>query len=206
MGTVVRKPARLAACLAVLAGMNGACDRAQAPLDDPWFVDATTASGLVFTHYNGRTGQFYYPEVIAPGAALLDSDGDGDLDVFVIQSADFTPGDGHAPTPQSRFFRNDLRVAADGTRALKFTDATAHSGLALSGYGMGVAAGDFDNDGCVDLLATSLDGNRLLHNDCHASSPTSRCEAALPPPGGAYRRRSSTSTAMAGSTSSSGTT
>jgi hypothetical protein len=167
MGSAVSNRGRLAVCLAVLSGLSGACQRAQAPLDGDWFIDATTASGLAFTHHNGRTGKFYYPEVMAPGAALLDSDGDGDLDVFLIQSADFTPRDRDGPTtPQTRFFRNDLRVAADGTRTLRFTDATAQSGLALSGYGMGVAAGDVDNDGCVDLLTTSLDGNRLLHNNC----------------------------------------
>lgn len=162
----MRRGARVAACLVILAGLSAACHRAPAPLDGPWFIDATSTSGLVFTHHNGRTGQFYYPEVIAPGAALLDSDGDGDLDVVLIQSQDFTPPDGHEPTAQIRFFRNDLRVAADGTRTLTFTDVTAQSGLGLTGYGMGVAAGDFDNDGCVDLLATSLDGNRLLRNDC----------------------------------------
>ena len=166
MGTGVRNRVRLAAYLAMLAGLAGACHRTHAPVDGPWFIDATTASRLVFRHHNGRTGQFYYPEVIAPGAALFDSDGDGDLDVFLVQSQDFASTDGHGPAPHSRFFRNDLRVAADGTRTLTFADATDASGLALTGYGMGVAAGDVDNDGCVDLLTTSLDGNRLLRNDC----------------------------------------
>ena len=135
--------------------------------DNPWFVDVTAESGLAFVHHNGRNGEFYYPEVIAPGAALFDSDGDGDLDVYLIQSADLSPRNGPGPSLQSRFFRNDLRVMSDGTHRLRFTDATAESGLGGSGYGMGVAAGDIDNDGCVDLLTTSLDGNRLLRNDCH---------------------------------------
>jgi len=130
-------------------------------------VDATKQAGLAFTHHNGRTGQFYYPEVIAPGVALFDMDGDGDLDVFFVQSRDFGSSDGGTATSGSRLFRNDLQVASDGTRTLRFTDVTAASGIALSLYGMGVAAGDYDNDGCPDLLVTSLDGNRLLHNDCH---------------------------------------
>ena len=165
MGTGVRERVRLAACLALLAGFTGSCSRAQDSLEGPWFVDATRASGLSFTHHNARTGQFYYPEVIAPGAALFDSDGDGDLDLFLVQSRDFTPDKGDGAM-RSRFFRNDLRVAADGTRTLTFTDATASSGLGLAAYGMGVAAGDIDNDGCVDLLATSLEGARLFRNDC----------------------------------------
>jgi len=157
---------RALVCGAVLANLTIACARTPAPTPSAWFVDATAASGLVFTHHNGRTGQFYYPEVIAPGVALFDSDGDGDLDVYLIQSADFGTRSGHAAM-QSRFFRNDLQVMADGTRRLSFTDDTVRSGLGVSGYGMGVATGDIDNDGCVDLLTTSLDGSRLFRNDCH---------------------------------------
>jgi hypothetical protein len=166
MRSSVKRTVRLAACAAVLVGLSTACARTQERIGDPWFVDATAASGLAFTHHNGRTGQFYYPEVIAPGAALFDADGDGDLDVLLIQSTDFGPRSAQSPAQHSRFFRNDLRIGADGARSLKFTDATAASGLGMSGYGMGVAAGDIDNDGCVDLLTTSLDGTRLLRNDC----------------------------------------
>ena len=157
---------RALVCGAVLANLTIACARTPAPTPSAWFVDATAASGLVFTHHNGRTGQFYYPEVIAPGVALFDSDGDGDLDVYLIQSVDFGTRSGHAAM-QNRFFRNDLQVMADGTRRLSFTDDTVRSGLGVSGYGMGVATGDIDNDGCVDLLTTSLDGTHLFHNDCH---------------------------------------
>ena len=157
---------RALVCGAVLANLTIACARTPAPTPSAWFVDATAASGLVFTHRNGRTGQFYYPEVIAPGVALFDSDGDGDLDVYLIQSVDFGTRSGHAAM-QNRFFRNDLQVMADGTRRLSFTDDTVRSGLGVSGYGMGVATGDIDNDGCVDLLTTSLDGSRLFRNDCH---------------------------------------
>jgi hypothetical protein len=153
-------------CLALLAGAVPRCGGTPAPRPEPWFVDATGATGLAFTHHNGRTGAFYYPEVIAPGVALFDADNDGDLDVFLVQSRDFGAPGGADAALHSRFFRNDMRVASDGSRTLRFTDATASSHLGLSLYGMGVAAGDFDNDGCVDLLVTSLDGNRLMRNDC----------------------------------------
>jgi hypothetical protein len=112
-------------CVAALAVLTAACARTPAPDQSAWFIDATAASGLSFIHHNGRTGRFYAPEVIAPGVALFDSDGDGDLDVYLIQSED----------GQGRFFRNDLQVMADGTRRLSFTDDTVRSGLGVSGYG-----------------------------------------------------------------------
>ena len=163
----VRTTARLAACAAVLLGLSSACSRTQESIDGGWFADATAASGLAFTHHNGRSGLFYYPEVISPGAALFDADGDGDLDVLLIQSDDFGSRNSEGSAARgSQLFRNDLRVNADGTRSLVFVDVTSASGLGPSGYGMGVATGDIDNDGCVDLVITSLDGTRLFRNDC----------------------------------------
>ena len=155
-------------CTAAVAGLAiAACNRTPQAGGESWFVDGTMASGLAFSHTNGRTGQFYYPEVIAPGVALFDADGDGDLDVLLMQSSGFSPRGTQPVTERSRFFRNDLQVKPDGSRSLTFVDATAQSGLDVSGYGMGVATGDIDNDGCVDVLTTSLDGTRLFHNDCH---------------------------------------
>jgi len=169
MRTQINMPLRwmwLAVVISAVGLTPGGC-RDRRPPQDSWFVDATESSGLAFSHHNGRTGRFYYPEVIAPGVAVFDSDGDGDLDVFLVQSEGLDSATGHGPARVSRLFRNDLHAGADGTPALTFTDVTSTSGLTLSSYGMGVAAGDVDNDGCVDLFVTSLDGSHLFHNNCH---------------------------------------
>ncbi|MEM6796084.1 MAG: CRTAC1 family protein, partial [Acidobacteriota bacterium] len=100
------------------------------------------------------------------GVALVDYDNDGDLDVYLVQGHDLSQG-GKAPagSPSDRLLRNDLRVAADGSRSLRFVDVTAESGVAVTrGYGMGVAAGDFDNDGWTDLYLTNWGENQLLRN------------------------------------------
>jgi enediyne biosynthesis protein E4 len=129
------------------------------------------ASGLRFTHVNGMSGDLTMPEILGPGVALFDYDNDGDLDVFVLQGqplgakAGGGPPQGHQPSLTGKLFRNDLEVHADGTRTLRFTDVTARSGIVASGYGMGVATGDFDNDGFVDLYLTNFGANQLLHNN-----------------------------------------
>ena len=134
-----------------------------------WFVDRAKEAGLDFVHVNGMSGQFYMPEVIGSGVALFDYDQDGDLDVYLVQGQPLGPG---APasrggTPLTdRLYRNDLRVEADGTRRLHFTDVTAQSGIDARGYGMGVAVGDIDNDGRPDLYLTKFDApNQLFHNN-----------------------------------------
>jgi hypothetical protein len=134
-----------------------------------WFVDRAGESGLDFVHVNGMSGQFYMPEVLAPGVALFDYDGDGDLDVYLVQGQPLGPGApaSRAGTPLTdRLFRNDLQVNAAGVRRLQFTDVTAQSGITPRGYGMGVAVGDVDNDGRPDLYLTKFNApNQLFHND-----------------------------------------
>jgi hypothetical protein len=142
----------------------------QEPAGD-WITEEAAASGIDFVHFNGMSGERYYPEIMAPGLGVFDYDNDGDLDVYLVQSqmlgkkplsaAIFPP---KVPL-QDRLYRNDLSVNADGTRTLRFTDVTAASGIDLQTYGMGVAAGDYDNDGFVDLYRTSLSGSTLLHNN-----------------------------------------
>jgi len=143
-------------------------------LNVDWFVDRAEESGLKFRHVNGAEGKFYYAEVIAPGAGLVDYDNDGDLDVFLVQGGSLLNVGFRIPNPESRssgsrLFRNDLALNADGTRTLRFTDVTEASGIVSRGYGMGVATGDFNNDGCVDLYLTSLGPNQLFRNNCNGT-------------------------------------
>jgi hypothetical protein len=118
-------------------------------------------------HFNGMSGQFYYPEIMPPGVALFDYDNDGDLDVFIVQGQMLGNKPLSAATRQpqgplnSRLFRNDLK---DGQ--LHFTDVTSASGIVTKGYAMGVATADFNNDGCVDLYVTELGPNQLFKNNC----------------------------------------
>jgi len=147
---------------------GGAAPAPPVPAED-WFVDGAGASGLAFVHVNGMSGRFYMPEVLAPGVAFLDYDHDGDLDIYLVQGQPLGPGApaSRAGTPLTdRLYRNDLQVAADGSRRLRFTDVTAQSGIAPRGYGMGVAVGDIDNDGRPDLYLTKFNApNQLLRNN-----------------------------------------
>jgi enediyne biosynthesis protein E4 len=160
-----------AACLAFffLAGCKASPPAASVPAATlpEYFTERAKESGLDFVHFNGMSGEFYYPEIMPPGVALFDYDNDGDLDVFVVQGQMLgkKPLSAASPQPQgslnSRLFRNDLR--SDGPH---FTDVTASSGIVTKGYAMGVATGDFDNDGCVDLYVTMIGPNQLFRNNC----------------------------------------
>ena len=134
-----------------------------------WFTDQARQTGLDFVHFNGMSGKFYQPEIMAPGVALFDFDNDGDLDVYLVQGRMLGPGTPLIPPPsgelEGRLYRNDLEIKPDGTHTLKFTDVTAHSGIHTRGYGMGVATGDIDNDGWIDLYITGFGGNQMFRNN-----------------------------------------
>src|SRR5262245_65461250 len=98
------------------------------------------------------SGRYYFPEVMPPGAGLLDFDNDGDLDVFLVQGRMLGASQtiDRATPLGGRLFRNDLTVNTDGTRTLRFVDVTERSGINATGYGMGGADGDNDNAGRRD--------------------------------------------------------
>ena len=133
-----------------------------------WFKRLGDDVGLIFTHVNGMSGHYYFPEMLPPGVGLFDYDNDGDLDIYLVQSSPL--GGEKRPAEDSplngRLFRNDLHINADGSRTLHFTDVTAQSGIDARGYGMGIATGDYNNDGCVDVYLTFLGRNRLYRNRC----------------------------------------
>jgi enediyne biosynthesis protein E4 len=135
---------------------------------EAWFTDQAKKAGIDFVHFNGMSGEFRISEIMGSGVAMFDYDNDGDLDVYLVQGGRLGTAQPLLAPPKGpltdRLYRNDLVVHADGTRTLHFTDVTERSGLTTRGYGMGVATGDFDNDGWVDLYRTALGPNQLFRN------------------------------------------
>ena len=149
---------------------TGAADLMDQSGADDWFVDVAAQAGLNVVHGNGMSGQYYQPEIMTPGVGFFDYDGDGDLDAYLSQggSLEQIASDGpedHPNTGQDRLYRNDLTVSDDGTRSVQFTDVTTTSGIKTRGYGTGVATGDIDNDGDIDLYATGLGRNQMFRNN-----------------------------------------
>jgi hypothetical protein len=141
---------------AALLGLAGCRDAAPLATEkkqesDPgWFRDETAASGLNFRHDAGPFGSYFMPQIFGSGAALLDYDNDGRFDLYFIQNG------GPNSISRNKLFRQ----LPDG----RFQDVSAGSGLDIAGYGMGVAVGDFDNDGFVDVYVSQYGGGRLFHN------------------------------------------
>jgi hypothetical protein len=146
----------IAGFLLAVSGGAAIAPPAELPTGDAWFTDGAKQAGIDFVHANGMSGDFRISEIMGAGGALFDFDNDGDLDLYLVQS--------QMPLPD-RLYRNDLVVRADGSRTLRFTDVTRASGLVGRAYGMGVAAGDYDNDGRIDLYRTALGPNQLFHNN-----------------------------------------
>lgn len=119
------------------------------------FRDVTQASGIRFVHNNGAFGKKYLPETLGPGCAFLDYDNDGAQDILLVNGQDW-PG-----RPQRgatlKLYRNNGKGV--------FTDVTRAAGLGLSLYGMGVAVGDYDNDGNTDIFISALGQSRLFRNN-----------------------------------------
>ncbi len=128
------------------------------------FVDVTASSGVHFLHLASHTSHKYLIETMGSGVALFDYNNDGRMDIFAVNGAPIQVPIAKGTIPQKtgpKYWNRLYRNNGDGT----FTDVTEKAGLQGIGYGMGVAVGDYDNDGREDLYVTAYGGNRLYHNN-----------------------------------------
>jgi hypothetical protein len=120
------------------------------------YTDITQSAGIRFVHNNGAFGKKYLPETLGPGCAFIDYDNDGYPDILLINGMDWPGHSTHGVTTLKLYHNN-----GNGT----FTDVTAKSGLAVPMYGMGLAIGDYDNDGYDDIFVSALGQSHLFHNN-----------------------------------------
>jgi hypothetical protein len=123
----------------------------------PWFVEVTAAAGIQFRHFDPATPMQYIHETLGSGLGWIDFNNDGLLDLFVVQDGPAEPSAPADPALTCKLYRNN------GDRT--FTDVTDQVGLTRSGFGLGCAVGDYDNDGWDDLLVTYQGGVVLYHNE-----------------------------------------
>src|SRR5512147_766907 len=140
----------LAATLTIETGVAGGSDSIR-------FEEVTSRSGVQFVADSCPTPNKNQPETMVSGVGLIDFDNDGYMDIFIINGAAIPSLKKESPKYYNRLYHNNH----DGT----FTDVTEKAGLAGDGYDMGVAVGDFDNDGWEDIYVASVTKNRLYHNN-----------------------------------------
>ena len=121
------------------------------------FEEIANRAGVHFTTYSSPTPSRHQPETTPGGVSLFDYDGDGYLDIYFVNGAEMPSLVKRGPQDHNRLYHNNGN--------LTFTDVTEKSGLAGAGYGIGVAVGDYDNDGWPDLFVTTVRGNQLFHNN-----------------------------------------
>jgi hypothetical protein len=128
------------------------------------FVDITQELGISFQYQASHTSKKYLLETMGPGVAVFDYDNDGRLDIYVVNGAPLADPTPKRTTPQKtspQYWNRLYHQKPDGA----FEDTTEKAGLQGVGYGMGVAVGDYDNDGFDDLYVTAYGGNKLYHNN-----------------------------------------
>ena len=128
------------------------------------FVDVTQRLGINFQYHASHTSRKYLLETMGAGVALFDCDNDGRLDIYLVNGAPLGDPTPKGTIPQKtgpQYWNRLYHQKADGT----FEDVTEKAGLQGAGYGMGVAVGDYDNDGFEDLYVTAYGGNKLYHNN-----------------------------------------
>lgn len=147
------------------ASLAGQQDSKKASANVPGkFTEVAAARGVHFRQISSHTSKKYLIETMGSGVALFDYDNDGRLDIFLVNGAPLTDPTAKGKIPQKtgpEYWNRLFHQKADGT----FEDVTEKAGLQGTGYGMGVAAGDYDNDGYEDLYVTAYGGNKLYHNN-----------------------------------------
>lgn len=152
LGVALLSAALSFACAASAVGAR----KQPAPSKAIHFEDITRAAGIHFVHNNGAFGKKWLPETMGPGVAFIDYNNDGWQDILFVNGTDWPGHRVHGATTLALYRNNH-----DGT----FTDVTKKAGLAVPMYGLGVAIGDYDNDGYDDIFVTGYGQSHLFHNN-----------------------------------------